>query len=136
MKVRAMRRAYLVEAVMALAVARGAVLVLPSSWVFAWARRSPSRIRRFRGDEIEWVSWAVETAGRSTWMKALCLPRALAAQGMLRRRGIASGLCLGVVRYNNALVAHAWIEIGQDMIVGGAEARGFTKIAEFGKETA
>ena len=36
--------------------------------------------------------------GASPWMNALCLPRALAAHAMLRRRGIASRLCLGVAR--------------------------------------
>jgi hypothetical protein len=136
MKAETTRRAYLVEAAVVLVLARLALRLLPPSWVFAWTSRSPRRIRRFCRDQIEWVSWAVETVGASPWMQALCLPRAVAAQCMLRRRGVASRLCLGVVRQDNALIAHAWIEIGQDMIVGGAAARGFTKIAEFGKEAA
>ena len=69
------------------------------------------------------MSWAVETVGAKPWMQALCLPRALAAQTMLRRRGIASKLCLGVTREGGALAAHAWVEVGQEMIVGGAAAR-------------
>ena len=51
---------------------------------------------------------------------------ALAAQAMLRRRDIASRLCLGVARDEGALSAHAWIEVGQDVIVGAAEAVRFT----------
>jgi hypothetical protein len=51
---------------------------------------------------------------------------------MLRRRGIASRLCLGVARGRDALNAHAWVEIGNDKIVGGAEADGFTRLATFG----
>jgi hypothetical protein len=51
---------------------------------------------------------------------------------MLRRRGIASRLCLGVARDRDALNAHAWVEIGNDKIVGGAEADGFTRLATFG----
>lgn len=136
MKAKTLRRAYLAEAAVTLAVARLAVRLLPSAWVFASARRSARRIRRFRNDQIEWVSWAVETAGARRGREALCLPRALAAQSLLRRRGIASRLCLGVARRDNALIAHAWVEIGGDVIVGGAGARGFTKIAEFGKEPA
>jgi hypothetical protein len=65
-------------------------------------------------------------------MNALCLPRALAAHAMLRQRGIASRLCLGVARDRDALNAHAWVEIGNDKIVGGAEADRFTRLATFG----
>jgi transglutaminase-like putative cysteine protease len=51
---------------------------------------------------------------------------------MLRRRGIASRLCLGVAREGGALAAHAWVEIGTDKIVGGPEADAFSRLAEFG----
>lgn len=136
MKAKTMRRSYLAEATLGLAAARLAVRLLPAAWVFAWARRPPRRIQRFRSNEIEWVAWAVETVGAGRRSTALCLPRALAAQAMLRRRGIASRICLGVVRENDAVTAHAWVEIGRQMIVGGAAAGGFTKIAEFGGEPA
>jgi hypothetical protein len=135
-KTKTMRRAYLMEAIVVLTVARLVLRLLPSAWVFAWAGRPPGRIQRFRGDEIEWVSWAVEKVGASSWMEVLCSPRALATQSMLRRRGIAIRLCLGVGRQNDALIARAWIEIAHKMIVAGTEARGFTNIAEFGRETA
>ncbi len=132
MKEKTMRRHYLREATVMLFVARLAVRFIPPARLFAWASRPPRRIRRFAGDEVRWVSWAVETVGAKPWMQALCLPRALAAQTMLRRRGIASKLCLGVTREGGALAAHAWVEVGQEMIVGGAAAQGFSRIAEFG----
>jgi hypothetical protein len=65
-------------------------------------------------------------------MDAVCLPRALAAHAMLRRRGIASKLCLGVARDGDEFTAHAWIEVGEQKIVGGEEAVAFTQIAAFG----
>jgi hypothetical protein len=136
MRAKVLRRRFLAEAAVALTVARLAVRFLPPAWVFARVGRFPRRIKRFRSEEIEWISWAVETAGSSPRIQALCLPRAIAAQSMLRRRGIASRLCLGVARRANRLVAHAWVEIGQDIIVGGVEAHGFTKIAQFGKDAA
>jgi hypothetical protein len=132
MKAKAMRRRYLREATVMLVVARLALRFVPPAQVFAWASRPPRRIRRFAVDEVGWVSWAVETIGAKQWIKAASLPRALAAQTMLRRRGIASRLCLGVAREGGALAAHAWIEVGQSMSVGGAEAAGFTRLAEFG----
>jgi Transglutaminase-like superfamily len=130
---RTMRRVYLREAAVMLVLARLAVRFVSPTRIFAWADRPPPRIRRFATDEIGWVSWAVENIGARAWMRALCLPRALAAHAMLRRRGIESRLCLGVARdRGGALSAHAWVEIGNDKIVGGAEAGGFTPLATFG----
>src|SRR5512144_1029770 len=132
MKTRTRRRKYLIEAAVMLILARLAVRLLPPARVFEWANRTPGRMRRFAVDEIGWVSWSVESIGAARWMNALCLPRALAAQAMLRRRGIASRLCLGVARDAGALVAHAWVEAGGEKIVGGAAAGAFRPIAAFG----
>ena len=132
MKVKTMRRVYLREAAIMLVLARLAVRFIPPARVFAWANRPPRRIRRFAIDEANWISWAVENVGARPWMHSLCLPRALAAHAMLRRRGIASQLCLGVAREGDELAAHAWVEIGNNKIVGGSEADGFTRLAEFG----
>jgi hypothetical protein len=134
MKLKSRRRMYLREAIVMLAAARFAVRFVPATRLVAWASRPPRRINRFALGEVGWISWAVETIGAKRWMKALCLPRALAAQAMLRRRGIASRLCLGVAREGDALAAHAWIELGQEMIVGGAEAPRFTRLVEFGRD--
>jgi hypothetical protein len=132
MKAKTMRRLYLREAAVMLVLAQIAVRFVPPARLFAWANRPPRRIRRFAADETTWVSWAVESVARAS-MSVLCLPRALAAHAMLRRRGIASRLCLGVARNGAELVAHAWVEIGKDKIVGGADADGFTRLAEFGR---
>ena len=112
--------------------ARLAVRLFPPARVFAWADRPQRRPRRFATDEIHWVSWAIDTLGARPWTGALCLPRALAAHAMLRRRGIASRLCLGVKRKSGAVDAHAWVETGCDRIVVGAEAADFTRLAVFG----
>ena len=132
MKPRTMRRNYLREATVMLVLARIAVRWLPSARLLAWADRPTRHIRRFTGDEAHWIAWAIEYVGAQSRMNALCLPRALAAHAMLRRRGIASRLCLGVARDGGAFAAHAWIEVGEKKIVGGNEAGGFTQIAAFG----
>lgn len=69
------------------------------------------------------MRWAVEDIGDRHWMKALCVPRALAAKWMLRRRGIASRLCLDVAGDGDvARLPGAWIELGQDVIdIDGCE---------------
>jgi Transglutaminase-like superfamily len=130
MKARTLRRVYLREAAVMLVAARLAVRLLAPARIFAWADRPPRRIRRFAGDEAQWVCWAVEECGAR--MNMLCLQRALAAHAMLRRRGIASRLCLGVARQGEAFAAHAWIEIGQDKVVGAGEAEGYTRLAAYG----
>ena len=138
MKHKTMARLYLREAALALAVARFAVRFLPTAWILAWARRPPRRINRFVvAEAANWVPWAIETIAAKRWMRATCLPRALAAQAMLRRRGVPSRLCLGVAREGTELSAHAWLELGQDLIiVGEAQAPYFKRLVEFGGERA
>jgi hypothetical protein len=126
-------RRYVWEAVVMLAVARLAVRVLPAARLVAWASRPPRRIRRFAAPtEASWVATAIEHIGAKPWMNAACLPRALAAQSILRRHGIASQLCLGLAREDGRLSAHAWIELDQQALVGGAEALRMTRLVEFG----
>jgi hypothetical protein len=125
-----MRRVYLREAAVALVLARLAVRLVSPARLFAWAERPPRRRRRFAAEEARWVAWAVETVAACDAMNVAGLPRALAAHAMLRRRGLASRLCLGVARDGSEVSADAWIELGGDKIVGGAE--GFTRLAAFG----
>lgn len=132
MKVETMRRAYLREAAIMLMTARLAARFIPPARLFAWASRPPRRINRFAGDQIGWISWAIENLGARPWMKSPCLPQALAAHAMFRRRGIASRLCLGVAREGSDVTAHAWVEVGDDKVVGAAAADGFTRLAAFG----
>jgi hypothetical protein len=134
MKAKTLRRKYILEAIFFLLMARLAVALLPPRSVLAWASRAPRHRRRFSGHEADWVSWAVEEAASKRWVGAVCLPRALAAQAMLRRRGIAGRLCLGVARENDSLVSHAWLEIGSKTVVGQAGRDRFSKISEFSSE--
>lgn len=127
-----MRRLYLREALLALILATILLRLVPHRHIFAWVNRSPRKACRFAVDEVAWVSWAVETVAARPWMKAACLPRALATYAMLRHRGIPNRLRLGVARQGESLTAHAWIEVGKQKLVGGAEAERFIPIAEFG----
>jgi hypothetical protein len=49
-----------------------------------------------------------------------CLVQALAARWLLARRGIASDLHIGVLKNDDALEAHAWLERDGRVLVGGA----------------
>jgi Transglutaminase-like superfamily len=132
-KRRVFERNLTIEATLALIAARLAVRLLPTARIIAWASRPPRRPDRFAAAVIvEAVSRVVDQVGARPWMRASCLPRALAAQAMLRRRGVASRLCLGAARDGGALAAHAWIELGDEVIVGGAEQPRFTRVVSFG----
>jgi hypothetical protein len=135
MKIKTMRRVYLREAAVLLVLARLAVRLASPARVFAWANRPPRHSQRFAVDEVAWISWAVETIGAKPWMKTQSLPQALAAHAMLRRRGISSRLCIGVAREGSALATRAWVEVGENKIVGGRDVGGFTRLAEFGGTT-
>lgn len=134
MKPSTLRRHYLSEAAMMLILARIALWILPASQIFGWANRPQRRCRRFASAEASWTAWSIETLSSKSWIGASCLSCAIAAHAMLRRRGIASRLCLGVARDDRTMVAHAWVESGQRVIVGAAEAARVSRIAEFGGE--
>jgi len=121
------RRVFLIEAIVALIAARLAMHIASPAQLFAAARRSPKRVSRFRDDEIQWVSWAVGLVGAKRWMKATSLTRALAAQAMLRRRGIASQLCMGVTCDGSSLISHAWLETSHG--IAGSEPPRCSRLA-------
>lgn len=128
----ARRRSYLFEAALTLTTAGLAVRFLSSKQVFRWASRPPRHVCRFAIQEVPWISWAIQTAGERTWIRARCLPRALAAQAMLRRRGIASRVCIAGDYQDEVVVATAWLEIDGTIVVGDADAGSLSRIAEFG----
>lgn len=67
------------------------------------------------------VARAVSRAGAHHLRPMTCLPRALALQRMLVRRGIAAALRIGVRKEAATLAAHAWVEI-DGRAVGEPEA--------------
>ena len=134
MKPRTLRRRLRIEALTVLLAARVAVRFVSPGRLLAWAARQPRRPQRFADPDLAaQVAAAVDHVGSKTG--AVCLPRALATQAMLRRRGIASRLCLGIARDDGSLAAHAWVEIGQQVIIGEtdpASGPAYTQVAQFG----
>ena len=131
MKLRTRKRLYLREAFVMFVFARFAVRMVAPARIFAWVDRPLQRTNRFSGNEVGWINWALDTIAAKSPRKDLCLPHALAAHAMLRRRGIASRLCLAVAR-EQELAGHAWIEVDDHTIVGDTGGDRFTRIAEFG----
>lgn len=80
--------------------------------------------------EVARVAWAIATAARVLPWKPVCLPQAVTAQWMLRRRGVPSTLYLGSAPAEN-YDAHAWVRVGGVIVTGGPHHGKFTVVASF-----
>jgi hypothetical protein len=96
--------------------------------VLSWyTRRFPEREATDRA-AVARVVWAVKAASRRV-PDATCLTQALAAQVLLRRQGWGSRLQIGVARdEREGLLAHAWLESGGRVILGGAGRHRYTPL--------
>jgi Transglutaminase-like superfamily len=93
---------------------------------FRRVRRSLTRIARPTASldptpgEVDRIGWAVRSAARFV-PGATCLPQALAAETILRRRGHPADVRLGVKRGDGGVEAHAWVESYGRVIVGDGD---------------
>lgn len=79
------------------------------------------------------IARAIARAVRYTPWESVCLPQAIAAQRMLRRRGMEWRLYLGVAREEEApgLKAHAWLYSGPIILCGAAGHQQFSIVSVF-----
>jgi hypothetical protein len=82
---------------------------------------APRRADPFELNDARRVAQLTALAGRRGLIAATCLRQALLVYWLLRRRGFAPELKLGVRNDADAFVAHAWIEL-QGMTLGEGEA--------------
>jgi hypothetical protein len=137
------RRLLLVEAVLCLVAARLALLFVPFPQL---ARRlgtfvSPADPRTMRVttggvDEqrrlAQDIGWAVTRSARYLPFRAVCLPQAMAARVMLKRRGVASVMHFGARRGTEKPIdAHAWLDAAGVEVTGYPVGRGLAEIACF-----
>jgi hypothetical protein len=137
------RRGLVVEAALWLLAARIALVAVPFP---ALARRigvfvapSDDRVTHAahggsEGDAFlaEEIGWATVRAARYVPFKAVCLPQAMAARIMLRRRGVASVLRFGAAKgAQRAIDAHAWLDAAGVQVTGYPVAAQFSEIACF-----
>jgi hypothetical protein len=82
------------------------------------------------------VGWAVRKAAQFTPWQSTCLVQVLAAQWMLRQRGIAGSFCLGASIESEGEVvpgisAHAWLKCGDEFITGEQGHERYTVVSSF-----
>lgn len=89
--------------------------------------------RKSRRTSVEDVVWAVELAGRH--MPGTCLTQAMAGQILLGRQGYPTKLHIGVVKESDdGFLAHAWLESGGDIVIGGGALERYTPLISLGRE--
>jgi hypothetical protein len=80
----------------------------------------------------EQIGWAVTRAARHVPFEAVCLPQAMAAHAMLKRRGIASAMHFGARRSEEKPIdAHAWLDAAGVEVTGYPLEPGMTEIGCF-----
>ena len=123
------------EACLWLAITGIAIAVLPFCHVGLLAARPirrPMLPCQARLNQVRRIRWAIiATAARVPW-RALCFQQGLAAQLMLRRRGIPSVLYYGAAQEDRTgLCAHVWVRDGEIDVIGGEIAHRFAILATF-----
>ncbi len=128
-------RFLLIEAIFWLAASGIVIAVVPFRRVAALAAcpiRKPTPSHETCLTEVRRVRWAVAaTASRMPW-RALCFQQGLAAQLMLRRRGVPSVLYYGAARDDQSgVIAHVWVRSGNVDVVGCEIASRYVVLATF-----
>ena len=134
-----MERVLLLEAVALLGIARLTTLILPFKWIAGSLGRhmieTDAQMSVRESQSARLVGQAVVSASRYTPWESVCLAQAVAGQWMLKRRGIAGTLYLGVAKDETRpkkLTAHAWLRCGSMIVIGRESHRQFTVVAAFG----
>lgn len=126
------------EALLALLIARGAMAFLPFRRIAAWLGTPGSESSATAtAEEIstaQEVSWAVGIVARRVPWDGRCFAQALAAMGMLRRRGLEGTVYFGASTNESAgFDAHAWLRVGSCMVTGGPGYQRFKAFTTFAR---
>ena len=123
------------EAATYLVAARMAVRLLPFRWLtplFERAPRRPELEGTARAVARSEVRRAIFNAARRLPGDTVCFPKAVAAQAMLRRRGVGTVLYCGAsISSPDGLTAHVWVQDGEVGVSGFNASKGYSALARF-----
>ena len=92
--------------------------------------KSPSAETHPAAPLVRRCVWSIDRAGERLHYPFKCLPRAMALQWMLARRGCSSTLVFGIAndQERGALHdLHAWVEVGGVIVIGGDTGRSYAR---------
>lgn len=141
------RRVLLIEAVAHLLAARLALIFIPfprlAAHIGTFVPPSDPRVMQVKTGAADGqtrlaadIGWAVTRAARYLPFKAVCLPQAMAARAMLKRRRVASVMHFGAAKNaqkgaDKPLDTHAWLDAAGVEVTGYPIAENFAEIACF-----
>lgn len=112
------------------------LLVFPFRWARARISTPPSSLPAAApaaSAAVSRIGWAVSAAARHVPGAGGCLVQALAAERLLRVHGLSACLRIGVASDGGKkLRAHAWVESGGRVVIGGRRLSGYTPLAASG----
>ena len=107
-------RLFRLETILTLLYAHFVLHVLPFKSIERIMNRHPDRPEvngTLRQRAIAGVRWIMDQTPRVLWLDIVCFPRCLAAQMMLRRRGVYTTLYYGAASFpGRGLTAHTWLQ--------------------------
>ena len=80
--------------------------------------RTDEEVRYYRKRAV----WAVGAVSKRLLGSKPCLVQALVGRWLLARRGIETEIRIGVSKEGHVLLAHAWLEQGGRILLGGADS--------------
>ncbi len=92
--------------------------LLSSKTCLALFGRKAASDRKQKGVDSQRMAWLVDVADRYAPGKSSCLRQTAALAWLLRRRGIATNLRIGVAREKGIFMAHSWLESGEGELFG------------------
>lgn len=85
-------------------------------------------------NKVKQVKWCVEIMSEHTPWKSNCFAQAIAAQNMLKRRGIPGTVFFGVAKeVDQTLSAHAWLKCGEIYVTGDKYRTAFNAVVKIGE---
>ena len=82
---------------------------------------------------LDRVVLGINRASSLSFHRSRCYDRALAAKWMLQIRNIHAVIYFGVAKeQESGLSAHAWVSVGERIVVGGEDAEKFTPLIWYG----
>ena len=128
-------RRIVVETILALALARIAIVILPFrriGWLLSRPLWRPEPPQPRRAETIGRIRWAIRACARRVPWRAMCFEQGLAAQFLLRRRGIPVVLHFGAALDDrDGLAAHVWVRDGEVDVIGGEVSARFALLTSF-----
>lgn len=126
----------LLETALTILAAQIALRIFPFRWLVWWftrPARQPERQGAARRAACEEIRTVIYFANQWFAINAVCFPLSIAAQSMLRRRGVSTTLYYGAATLSphDGLTAHVWLQDGDEGVVAHENLTQFQILARY-----